>query len=200
MEVEEEIIDVDKICFHPILKDIENMFWFFLLSIRTLSDFDVQNILKIKDSKQEGYLCFFKTLDKFNDSTNLQIERKDNRATSKMNVLKEMVFMGKSMSIMTYELLAVSKYREFIKDDEEFIFLKFIRNGAAHDNKFDFKYKYGKNKDQWMIGESEIIKWNKMEISRKLQNKEVFNNFISIVQIFSLAKYFSEKLVMIDKK
>ncbi len=86
------------------------MFWFFLLSIRALSDHDIQNILKTKDSQQEGYLCFIKMLNKFNSSTNLQIENKDNVITSTGNILKEMIFMGKAMSILTYDYLSLSSY------------------------------------------------------------------------------------------
>ncbi|MGB2762745.1 MAG: hypothetical protein WBC21_04430 [Minisyncoccales bacterium] len=194
------INNINEINLHLVLKDIENIFWFFLLSVRTLSDYDVQNILRTKDSVQEGYLCFVQMLDKFNTSTNLQIEKKGNLATSKLNIIKEMNFMGKAMVVFVYELLFASDYFVEIKGDKEFKFLKYIRNGAAHDNKFDLKYKYGKNKGQWMLGEKEIIEWNNLKISRELQGKEVFNSFISMPSIFLLAKYFSEKLENIDKQ
>lgn len=194
------INNISEINLHPVLKDIENIFWFFLLSVRTLSDYDVQNILRTKDSVQEGYLCFVQMLDKFNTSTNLQIEKKGNLATSKLNIIKEMNFMGKAMVVFAYELLSASDYFIEIKEDKEFKFLKYIRNGAAHDNKFDLKYKYGKNKGQWMLGEKEIIEWNNLKISRELQDKEVFNSFISMPSIFLLAKHFSERLEKIDKQ
>lgn len=42
----EEKIDVNNLNFHSVLKDIENMFWFFILSHKTLSRKDVQNIIK----------------------------------------------------------------------------------------------------------------------------------------------------------
>lgn len=191
-------LNVNEIDFHPILKDIENMFWFFLLSIRALSDYDVQNILRTKNSTQEGYQSFNQMLDKFNKDTDLHIEKKGNVATSKLNILKGMIFMGRAMVILTYELLSVSKYREIIEKDEEFQFLKYIRNGAAHDNKFDLKYRFGKNKGKWMINENRIIKWNNMKINRKLQDTIVFNDFISIFAVFLLAKYFSERLKKVD--
>lgn len=192
--------NINEINFHPVLKDIENIFWFFLLSVRTLSDYDVQNILRTKDSVQEGYLCFVQMLDRFNTSTNLQIEKKGNLATSKLNVIKEMNFMGKAMMVFAYELLFASDYFIEIKEDKEFKFLKYIRNGAAHDNKFDLKYRYGKNKGQWMLGEKEIIEWNNFKISRELQDKEVFNSFISMPSIFLLTRHFSERLKNIDKQ
>jgi len=194
------INNINEINLHPVLKDIENIFWFFLLSVRTLSDYDVQNILRTKDSVQEGYLCFVQMLDKFNTSTNLQIEKKGDIATSKLNIIKEMNFMGKAMVVFAYELLVASDYFIEIKEDKEFKFLKYIRNGAAHDNKFDLKYKYGNNKGQWMLGEKEIIEWNNLKISRELQDAEVFNSFISMPSIFLLAKHFSERLENIDKQ
>lgn len=194
------INNINEINLHPVLKDIENIFWFFLLSVRTLSDYDVQNILRTKDSVQEGYLCFVQMLNKFNTSTNLQIEKKGDIATSKLNIIKEMNFMGKAMVVFAYELLSASDYFIEIKEDKEFKFLKYIRNGAAHDNKFDLKYKYGKNKGQWMLDEKEIIEWNNLKISRELQDTEVFNKFISMPSIFLLAKHFSERLENIDKQ
>jgi len=192
-------IDVNKINFHPILKDIENMFWFFLLSIRALSDYDIQNILRKKNSMQEGYASFNHMLDKFNKTTNLKIEKAGNIATSRLNILNEMMFIGKAMAILGYEYLWSSKYKEFIKEDKEFLFLRYIRNGAAHDNKFNLKYVFGKNKGKWMIGEDEIIRWNGKEISRKLQDTNVFNDFISLSDIFLLINNFSDKLKEIDE-
>ena len=193
-------LNVNKVNFHPVLKDIENMFWFFLLSMRTLSDCDVQNILRTKNSVQEGYQSFNQMLDKFNKATNLNIEKTGSITTSKLNILNEMIFMGKAMTIIVYEYLLVSEYKEIIQEDEEFKFLKYIRNGAAHDNKFDLKYRFGKKKGKWMIDEGTTIKWNSMEISRKVHDTKVFNDFISIFGVFLLAKHFSERLIKIDNE
>ena len=196
MNINGEIIDVDSIDFHPVLKDIENIFWFFLLSVRTLSDYDVQNILNTKDNVQEGYLCFVKMLNKFNTSTKLHIETKNNSATSKLNILNEMIFMGKAMALLTYDFLSLSSYNTIINKDTEFQFLRHIRNGAAHNNKFNLKDENG----DWKINENEIIKWNGMEISRKLQDENIFNSFISIGGVFLLVKSFSERLFNIDNE
>jgi len=191
-------INVNKINFHPVLKDIENIFWFFLLSIRALSDYEIQDILKIKNSHQEGYECFNSMLNKFNKTTNLKIEIKktDGATTSKLNILNEMIFMGKAMAVLAYDYLSLSKYNNIISKDDKFKFLKYIRNGAAHNNKFNLKDEDGK----WKIGENEIIKWGEKEISRRLQGNKVFNDFISVFDIFLLIKNFSEQLENIDKK
>lgn len=189
-------LDIEKINLHPILKDIENMFWLFLLSVRTLSDHDVQNILRTKNSMQEGYLCFNSMLDKFNKATDLHIEKTINGMTSKMNILNEMIFMGKAMAILTYDFLSLSSYNTIINKDNEFQFLRHVRNGAAHSNKFNLKDEKG----EWKIGENEIIKWNNMEISRKIHGKKVFNDFISFFGVFLVAKHFSERLKNIDNE
>ena len=192
----EKQINVKNINFHPVLKDIENMFWFFLLSMRTLSDFDIQNVLKFKNSKNEGYGGFNEMLDKFNKITNLKIEIAGNKATSKLNILDQMIFMGKAMAILIYDYLSFSKYNTQINSLEEFRFLKFIRNGAAHYNKFNLKDENG----DWKLTEKEVIKWKNKEITRQLHNSTVFNDFISLFEIFLLAKHFSNKLVEIDSK
>lgn len=191
----EREINVSRIDFHPILKDIENIFWFFLLSIRTLSDFDIQKILRQKNNTQLGYNSFNEMLDKFNKSIKLKIEIKDSNSTSKANILKEMVFIGKAMTIMTYDYLLLSSYNTVINKDTEFRFLKFIRNGAVHNNKFNLKDENG----EWKIKEDEVLEWDDLQISRNLQGKKVFNDFMTVFHIFSLAEHFSDRLKLIDK-
>jgi len=191
-------INVKDVSFHPLLKDIEDMFWIFLLSLRTLSDIEIQKTLRLKNELMDGYLSFNEMLDKFNATTNLKVEQKGKIATTTMNVLGQMIFMGKAMTIFAYELLRFSDYFERIKGNEEFKFLKLIRNGGAHNNKFNLKYQFGKKAGMWVIGENEVIKWNGLEISRKLQDTNVFNDFISVSTVFLLIKHFSEKLYEID--
>lgn len=189
-------INPKKTDFYLVLKDIENMFWLFLLSVRTLEDYEIQQLLKTKNSAQESYLCFNDMLDKFNESTNLKTEFNGNNYQFKLNILKEMKFIGKVMTILMYDFLLLSKYNNQINKDEEFQFLRFIRNGAAHNNKFNLKDEKG----EWKLEENQIIEWNGFKINRKLQGNKVFNDFISLNEIFLLANYFSEKLKDIDLK
>ena len=188
--------NINEINFHPVLKDIENIFWFFILSHKALANLNVQSIIKTTEDPS-----IVSMLEKYNQWVNLQIKiNSDNTHTSNLNILDSMIFTGKVITILTYEFLLASKYKEIIKGDEEFQFLKYIRNGAAHDNKFDLKYRFGKDKGKWMINENDIIKWNGMEINRKLQDTKVFNDFISIFGVFLLAKHFSERLTKIDNE
>lgn len=49
MHTEEiHIKNIKELNFHPVLKDVEYFFWFFLLSVRTLADYDIQNLLRKK--------------------------------------------------------------------------------------------------------------------------------------------------------
>jgi hypothetical protein len=77
----------------------------------------------------------------------------------------------------------------------EIQFLRYIRNGACHNNTFNLKDEDG----NWKIEESKTIEWNGKKISRALQGEKVFNKFISIFDIFLLIKQISEKLKMLDK-
>jgi len=187
--------NVEELNFHPLLKDIENIFWFFILSNKTLSHPDVQNVLK-----REGDGTVLAMLKKYNEWVDLDIEIKDSGiCTSKMNIKEQMIFIGRAITIITYEFLLASEYREAIEKDEEFRFLRCIRNAATHDNKFDFKYKYGRKKGEWLIEDKEVIKWGNMKITRELQSKNVFNDFISVFTLFLLVKHFSEELKQIDR-
>jgi len=104
-------INVEKTNFHPVLKDIENMNWFFVLSHKVLARPDVQDIVKKVEDPSIIYM-----LEKYNKWVNLQIEINGNNThTSKLNVLDSMIFTGKMMSILLYEFLASSSYNEVIE-------------------------------------------------------------------------------------
>lgn len=113
-----------------------------------------------------------------------------------MKILNSSIVIGKAMAITMYELLKSSEYYKKLKQLEEFNFLKHIRNGAAHNNRFHFK----NNQDRWTLKEKDKIKWRDNEISIKLQGTKVFNDFISFTLVYILAYDFSEKLKAIDNK
>lgn len=185
---------INEVNFHPVLKDIENVFWFYFLANDVLSNPEVQNATRARGSRAPYLLSM---LEKYNKWVNLNIEvnRTNNTYTSKLDMRNSSIVIGKIMTIVMYDLLLSSKYYSIIKNQEEFRFLRHLRNGAAHDNKFSFKNKKG----EWTIKENEIIKWQNKEISRELQDKIVFNDFVSFSEIFLLANYFSGKLKEIDK-
>lgn len=69
-KIMEEVINLDiNIELHPILKDVENIFWFYLLSNNALADPEIQNIIK---SKGAPYLLSM--LERYNKWVDLEIE------------------------------------------------------------------------------------------------------------------------------
>jgi len=191
-QIDSTLIFPEQLNFHPILKDIEEMLWFFVLSHKTLIRPDVQGIIKEFEDPS-----IIPMLDKYNKWVKPEIKITGvNKYNVTANLTGSMIFFGKAMAILTYDFLLASKYNAKINRDEEFQFLRHIRNGAAHNNKFNLKDIDG----NWKIGEDEVIKWGKLEINRGLQGKNVFNNFISLFGVFLLAKHFSERLTKLDKK
>jgi hypothetical protein len=189
-------IKVDEINFHPVLKDIENYFWLFLLSVRALSDLEIQQLLVLKNNANAAYGEFNNMLRKFNGTTHARFNISGNTLKSELNILNEQVFAGKAMAILTFDYLASSSYHAKIKKDKEFQFLRFVRNGAAHSNTFNLKDETG----TWKIAANSKIEWNGRKIDRSLDGKTVFNNFTSVFEIWLLAKYFSDRLTLIDSE
>jgi hypothetical protein len=192
IQIDGTLISPGQLNFHPILKDIEEIFWFFILSHKALTHPSVQNI--IKKEKDPNIISM---LDKYNRWVDPKIKSTGvNKFNVTANLSGSMVFFGKAMAILTYDFLSASKYNTRINRDEEFQFLRHVRNGAAHNNKFNLKNIDG----SWKIEKNKVIKWNKLEIKRDLQGKTVFNDFIALPSIFLLAENFSERLIKIDKK
>jgi hypothetical protein len=184
--------NIKEINFHPILNDIENIFWFFILSNAALANPKIQE--EIRNQNESNIISM---LDKFNIWANLQtkIDYFTSQYQTTIHAPNQFILLGKTMVINLYEFLKASDYYSHLQPMDEFNFLRHIRNGAAHNNKFYFKNR----KKEWTIGENEIVKWNVSEIRRSLQDKPVFNDFINFVSIFMLAKFFSDKMKEIDK-
>lgn len=187
----EEEISTKDLNFHPVLKDIEHIFLLFLLSAKALSLFETQNILS-------SDINFSQILKKYNALTGLEIKKDPNSPihTTKLNILKEMIFLGKAMAILMYDFILASKYNSILNKESDIQFLKYIRNGAAHNNKFNMKDEQG----AWKVDEGETIEWHNKKIDKDLHGKKVFPNFVSIIDMILLANEISKKLTRIDKK
>lgn len=175
---------------HKDLQDVENIFYFFLISHRALCDANVQNIVLSTFDPAS-----ISALKKYNNWINLEygIDSKNKRTVSKGNILASMNFIGKAMIILMYDDLVSNSE---INKSKEFIFLKFLRNASAHHNKFNMKDEKG----AWKLEDDEEIKWRDKIISRKNHGNEVFNKFISVWEVFILAKDISDKLIQQENK
>lgn len=187
---EETIDDIKKPKFHPILSDIENIFWFVFLSNKALMLVETQDILMNDE-------CFGDLLKKYNDWTKLSFDTDKDKGTylAKSNVQDQMIFFGKALSVLMYDYLSASKYNARINNIQEFQFLRFIRNGAAHYNTFNIKDENG----DWKIKKNQDIVWQSKKINRILHGSKVFPMFVSIFDIYLLANDISEILFNIDK-
>jgi hypothetical protein len=161
------------------------------LSNYALTAPDIQEIIKAKNEPS-----MISMLKKYNEWVELKIQISNDRKTyhSTAKLLNSLVLMGKAIAILTYDLLSASTYNSNINKLEEFKFLRYIRNGAAHYNKFNLKDEEG----TWKLGETETIKWGNKEINRQLHGNQVFNDFVSVFDMFLLADHFSKKLGEID--
>lgn len=167
----------------------------FLLSIRTLSDYDVQRIVTNKNITQAGYLPFQQMLEKFNKTTKIKFELKGVIVSTTMTVANQMIFFGKAIAILLFDYLNSSKYSSEISKDKEYQFIRHIRNGAAHYNKFNLKDEDG----NWKLKEGEEIKWEGKVIKRQIHGQVVFNDFINVFSLLILAQHFSDRLKQIDE-
>ena len=187
----EEHIPFDEFNFHPVLKDIENMFWMFILSNKALSLPETQDNLKNDE-------VFSDMLVKFNKWTGLNIKIKESgrEYITTLNVQNQMIFLGKAMAILTFDFISSSKYQSAIGQDNKFQFLRHIRNGAAHYNTFNLKDIDG----EWKLEEHESVIWNNKVINRELDREKVFPNFFSVFEMFFLAYDLSKELSTIDNQ
>ncbi len=137
---------------------------------------DIQEIIKAKNEPS-----MISMLKKYNEWVELKIQISNDRKTyhSTAKLLNSLVLMGKAIAILTYDLLSASTYNSNINKLEEFKFLRYIRNGAAHYNKFNLKDEEG----TWKLGETETIKWGNKEIKGNYWQSGL-NDFVSVFDMF----------------
>lgn len=199
--MEFSIKTLEDLSLHSTLKDIEDIFSFWLLSHKILGHPDVEKVIVEQESP-----FFVELFKKYRQRINLQTNWIDSHNFSTSGNIKDnSVFMGKTLAILMFDLLSVTTYNTSINRIREFQFLRYIRNGAAHYNKFNLKYtEDGENKKEkwkkgdWKIKEKESIEWRGKYITQELHDKKVFNDFINIGDVFMIAKDLSEKLFELD--
>lgn len=183
-------IPLSELKFHPVLKDIEYIILNFLLSNKALSLYEIQSIL-LAD------VNFASLLGRYNNITKLKIEKDpyNNNYQTTLNVNAQMIFLGKAISILMYDYVLASKYNAKINKHPTLQFLRFIRNGAAHSNKFNMKDEKG----DWKLDDTETIIWHNKKIQRELQDKDVFPTFVSMMDMILIAHEISKELKRLDR-
>ncbi len=171
--------DYGKIKLNPLFEPIKKIFEFFILGIGFVTQKDFQNIfLQIQPS-------FAPFVDTFNKEVNLRVEAGSVKAEAGLY----WVNIGRLMAISLFDILQFSKkYHNLVKNTEIFKFAKHIRNGAAHDNKFDLNPPI-KNPICW---------GGRKTISQNLNDTKVFPDFISssdlIILMSDISALIEEKL------
>ncbi len=145
---------------HPIFEPIKKLLEFYILGIGFIGQPDFQRIF-LETNPGLKYL-----VDRYNIEVNL---RKDGPSV-KSETKTYLISLGQIMAIALFNILEFSKYQNDLSGEETFKFAKHLRNGAAHNNKFNIAPPLGKP-----------VQWKNKIIDNSLQGTPVFLDFISPV-------------------
>jgi len=111
----------------PIFAPIKKIFEFFILGIGFVGQ------KKFQKNFLESHPCMTPFVISYNSEVNLREE--GSSVTSDAGLY--WITIGRMMAISIWDIMRFSDYHNFLKKEEIYKFAKHIRNGAAHDNKFD---------------------------------------------------------------
>ena len=123
-------------------------------------------------------------------SINLEGKITSQNHFKRLGLIKQMKAKFNTITDVTKILgqqLVISCY-EVVKDQndksQEFEFFRHLRNGCAHENKFNFSIKEP----------SKPAKWQSLEITRNLQSQEVIFGFIGLGDIITFIQEIDKKV------
>lgn len=186
-------MELNELYIDPIFHDILNNFRFFFAGINMMTMPEFQKALI---DTHKGSKSVLDTSVKYDDFKNVQYDIKDvfsefNKEVElkidgklvNANINKLMNFQARQIAISMFEVMQYSKFISIVSQKSIFKFLKHIRNGAAHNNKFNFDEKT----------KSELpISWKNKTIEANLHGDEVFNKFLSPADLILLISDLSE--------
>lgn len=159
--------DYTKIKVHSLFEPIKKLFEFYILGIGFIGMPDFQKVM-LNTHPGMAYL-----IDSYNREVNLQIEGDNVKASTK----SYLVSFGRLMAISIFDFIQFSPYCRDLSKTEIFRFSKHVRNGAAHNNRFNFS-------------EQEIIekpaRWKNKTITGSLKGKLVIPDFIIPTELIFL--------------
>lgn len=171
--------DYTKIKLNPLFDPIKKIFEFFILGVGFVGQKDFQKIFL------QSHPDLAPLVRIYNQEVNLRIEGRSVKSEAGLY----WVNIGRLMAIAIFGILQYSKYHNIVKNTEIFKFAKHIRNGAAHDNKFDITPPI-KNS----------ISWRDKTISQSLHNTTVFPDFMNPGLLIHLMADISEIIEKKEKK
>lgn len=173
--------DYIKIKVHPLFEPIKKLFEFYILGIGFVGMPDFQReFLKVHPGMKP-------LVDVYNKEVNLRIEGSQIKLSSKLYL----VHIGRLMAIAIFDFLQSSPFNKGFSGTEIFRFARHIRNGAAHNNKFNFE-------------EYELIEkpaqWKDKSIDSSLKGKSVIPDFITPTELIFLMSDISDLIEIKTKK
>jgi hypothetical protein len=188
-----------KLNVHPLLKIVEEEFMYFAVSLNMMCLQSFQNALvkihngKMSEMNTSVAVNEFKVLrydvayvlNSFNKRNKISF----NKNEAEGNIMEPMIRHSRLLTVLLYDLLFDKNYYNKINKTEIFKFVKHLRNGSAHNNKFNFEGKAIKE-----------VEWRGKIIKECEEGKQVFGRFIYLPDLLILVNDISDKLDEIDKK
>lgn len=190
-----------KLNIHPLLKMFENEVLFFIAAYMMMAKPAFQKSVVNDYAGRMGEITTsikfngFNTLkvdiayifNEFNATFNVSLSEKDGKERAGFGEAFNQ--HGRLVAIALFNVLESSTYNKSISKTEIFRFVKHLRNGAAHHNKFNF--------DGKIIKDTE---WRGKVVRQDDEGNQVFGKFISLQDLLILINDVSDKLDEIDKR
>lgn len=173
--------DYTKIKVHLLFEPIKKLFEFYILGIGFIGMPDFQReFLRAHPGMKS-------LVDAYNKEVNLRVEGTQVKLSSKLYL----IHIGRLMALAIFDFLQFSPFQKRLSGTEIFRFTKHIRNGAAHNNKFNFN-------------EQELLKkparWKDKIIDSSLKGKSVIPDFINPTELIFLISDISDLIEIKNKK
>ena len=163
--------DYNKLPIHPTLEPVRKLFEFFILGIGFVGQFDFQKVFL------EAHPDLTVLVQKYNKEVNLRKEGK----SVKSETGPYWILIGRVMAISLFNILEFSEYNNDINREDVYKFAKHLRNGAAHNNRFNISPPV-----------TNPVQWRDKKIDNSLNNTVVFSDFISPASLIILASDISQ--------
>lgn len=166
--------DYEKLNINPIFEPIKQLFEFYILGIGFIGQFDFQEV----------FLKNHPELKTFTERYNKNVNLKKDGSKVKSETKIYMISVGRIMAISLFNILEFSEYQNDLNQEEIFKFAKHIRNGAAHNNKFNIAPLLEKS-----------IQWRERIIDNSLNGSPVFLDFINPISLMFLMADISDLII-----
>lgn len=164
-------INWEELSLNPIFKPIKYFFEFYLLGIGFVGQPDFQRVF-LKTHPE-----FKNTIERYNLNVNLEKDGSNIKTESK----EYWITLGRMMSIAIFNILESSEYNSILNQEDLFKFTKHLRNGSAHNNKFNISPPVQRP-----------IIWRDKIIDNNLNGTPVFTDFFNPILLIFLMKDISD--------